>query len=898
MSLYASVTTYPPLSQLTVIPTPSPSAASPLAFTALLSTHRDRPNYPFIVHLHYTPTSAPTAPPSQWPYTTLTESAADSDRDVILAFVRTEAEANAERRRVYRGVLPPTSGAEGVSKGQGGNEAAGGRRLKFALRYKIDQYAGWRWAESYGGVSVGEVLFSSSLPQNVEEEQHVRTLLGVTDGWTITSCDSAAPATNASIFEVTSDTEHIPKVPDGTPAFGSELAGKVLGKVRGQVRYMGLVRLEPYWLGVQHSASQGGEEGFFDMSMDGLLVCWLLEDGRVLGVLAWAGEGVYEVIRAGNGGEVVVAARNDTTEEKGWGVLVGVGNDLEGVVAGVMAEAKRRAVDGEEMKRLLSRVEEVGRREEWAGEDWFDGLAYCTWNGLDMHRCDEKAVLEGLAKLDSEGVKIETFLLDDCWQSLGDHKIGSDGNEWAGWDKFEPNDNFPRGLKPLIDEIRSKHQNIKSFGIWHALFGYWGCINPNGDIASNYKTRQIRTKVIGNISRTAVIVDPSDIDRFYDDLYAWLKGQGVDFVKTDVQHMLSMLEDAKDREEIPTAYQRAWTTAVCKHFQGKAISCMSQTPQTMLHSLLQDRTPKVMHRNSDDFYPDITDSNPWHIVVNAHNALLDRHLNVIPDWDMFQTSHPWSSYHAAARAISGGPILITDIPGRHDPELIAAMTAANPAGTLIALRPRPAAVTDPWRRYADGELCKIGTGVGGGKGAVGLLGVFNIVEGEVSELLSVDEFPDVEAQEVVVTSQRTGQVLGPLKRSGGALVGVAVAGRGWDILTAAPVLQGGGVSLAVMGLRGKMSGAAAVTRQAVSGSGDGAKVKLALKALGRLGLWVGKEGVVVKDVVVEGKKVKEEYVSSKKQHQGTVFEVDLLKYWEDHNLWSVAEELEVEVSIG
>lgn len=75
--------------------------------------------------------------------------------------------------------------------------------------------------------------------------------------------------------------------------------------------------------------------------------------------------------------------------------------------------------------------------------------------------------------------------------------------------------------------------------------------------------------IIGNRPSEIWIVDPSDIDRFYDDLYTWLKAQGVDFVKTDVQHMLSMLEDAKDREEVATAYQRAWTTAVCKHFQGK-----------------------------------------------------------------------------------------------------------------------------------------------------------------------------------------------------------------------------------------------------------------------------------------------------------------------------------------
>lgn len=140
-------------------------------------------------------------------------------------------------------------------------------------------------------------------------------------------------------------------------------------------------------------------------------------------------------------------------------------------------------------------------------------------------------------------------------------------------EKFEPNDQFPRGLKPMIAEIREKHKNIKRFGIWHALFGYWGGISPTGYIAENYKTRRVRTAYLGHDPAHMLIVDPSDVDRFYDDLYSWLRAQGVDFVKTDVQHMLSMLEDAKDRREVTTSYQRAWTTAVCKHFQG--VVCIS-----------------------------------------------------------------------------------------------------------------------------------------------------------------------------------------------------------------------------------------------------------------------------------------------------------------------------------
>ncbi|MCQ6463597.1 hypothetical protein NPN16_24840, partial [Vibrio parahaemolyticus] len=76
--------------------------------------------------------------------------------------------------------------------------------------------------------------------------------------------------------------------------------------------------------------------------------------------------------------------------------------------------------------------------------------------------------------------------------------------------------------------------------------------------------------------------------------------------------------------------------------------CMSQFPQALFHALLPQIRPPVTARNSDDYFPDAPSSHRWHVWVNAHNAVLTQYLNVVPDWDMFQTVHEFADYHAAA----------------------------------------------------------------------------------------------------------------------------------------------------------------------------------------------------------------------------------------------------------
>ena len=174
--------------------------------------------------------------------------------------------------------------------------------------------------------------------------------------------------------------------------------------------------------------------------------------------------------------------------------------------------------------------------------------------------------------------------------------------------------------------------------------------------------------------------------------------------------MIDTFISAVSRRDLISAYQDAWAIAHNRYFSVKAISCMSQTPDILFHSQLPQNRLPILVRNSDDFFPEIPTSHPWHIFVNAYNALFTQHLNVVPDWDMFQTVHEYSGFHAAARCVSGGPIYITDVPGQHDLNLIGQMTGTTTRGKTVIFRPSVMGKSlDPYIGYDDDALLLVGT---------------------------------------------------------------------------------------------------------------------------------------------------------------------------------------------
>lgn len=312
----------------------------------------------------------------------------------------------------------------------------------------------------------------------------------------------------------------------------------------------------------------------------------------------------------------------------------------------------------------------------------------------------------------------------------------------------------------------------------------------------------------------------------------------------------------------------------------------------------------MMVRNSDDFFPGIPSSHPWHIFVNAHNSLLTSHLNILPDWDMFQTSHPYSSFHAAGRCVSGGPIYITDEPGQHNLDLIAQMTARTIQGKTIILRPSVIGKTvGIYTAYEEERLLKVGTFTGG-VGGTGILALFNVSERPLSELVNLNAFPGVESgEEYVVKTHTTGEVTHSMAlNSGTPVISLEVEVKGYEILSAYPLRilrtpktsdsDSSATKVAMLGLLGKMTGAAAVVRSETRLEENGRlRVELALKALGTLGIYVSSlhEKSVGDDVLVM---ISEKVVpmhTVKIAEQAPVLEVDVEAAWDEMGLeagWS------------
>lgn len=325
-----------------------------------------------------------------------------------------------------------------------------------------------------------------------------------------------------------------------------------------------------------------------------------------------------------------------------------------------------------------------------------------TWNSLGQDLTEDR-IHEALKGLKDHDIEISTLIIDDNWQSIDPRQ--NDGPE-PGWRDFEANpEAFPDGLKVTVDRIRKNYPSIRNITVWHAILGYWGGISKSGEIAQRYKTIELKQSNGSDIT----VVDKEDISKLYDDFYRFLSEAGIDGVKTDDQVALDLWKSASARRELTAEYFDSWEIAALRHLNFKAISCMSQFPQALFHSQLPQSRPPMVVRNSDDFFPEIPASHTWHVWANAHNSIFMQYLNVIPDWDMFQTSHEFGGFHAAARCVSGGPIYITDAPGQHDKCIIDAMTGKEPQGSTVTFRPSVIGKSIyPYAEFDGNTLLKVG----------------------------------------------------------------------------------------------------------------------------------------------------------------------------------------------
>ncbi|KAL1843495.1 hypothetical protein VTJ49DRAFT_1366 [Mycothermus thermophilus] len=785
--------------------------------------------------------------------------------------------------------------------------------LTFTVKFRCQNNDGgreWRWVRSEQGSEDGMVVINRRPTRDDDPEDLPDLIRDLNPALKWRSHISQAPRTRLWSVEAPVD---------AAKGDGSAVAEVPFGNPWGRfLRWFALVRQSTAWLAPRHGKST------LQLDKDALLCSFLSPQGKHLVFLGMSGfNNVVTLFRSREAGHLMLHLQSDGAQPEIGIALVAVGDSLESAIAAVMYHAwtlVKPASISAEPPSTATATDDV--QPLWY-ENWYDGLGY------------SEKVLRALDSLAENKIHISSLIIDDNWQDID--RRGS--TQWEhGWKDFEADPGaFPGGLKGLIDSIRSRYKHIHHIAVWHALLGYWGGISPSGPLAKRYQTISVPRHDSIDTSRPSItspltLISPSDIGRFYNDFYTFLSTRGVTGVKTDAQYMLDTLLPSSARRTLLPAYLNAWTLATARHFTAdRAITCMAHAPSLLFRGPLAraGRYSTPPWRNSDDFFPDDAPAaaQAWHVWANAHNALFSEHLGVLPDWDMFQTdsASPWAGYHAAARCVSGGPVYITDVPGRHDVELVRQISGRTPRGVTVVFRPsvvgRTVMGSAGYRGFREGGpgLLKVGAFHGRADTGTGIVGVFSLAEpGEdsqrdVVEVLALEEFPGVvQGMRYVVRAYRSGKVTPPLEVvEGGSspLLTVELGAYEYDVLCAYPLTavssrtsggSRGEVLLGNLGLIDKMTGCAAVLRTGFEARENGTiVVEATLKALGVLGVYISvlPELSLMDDfmVTILGQPVPPNTVSISKQ-DGHVLEVDVEAAWDEMGLNSGwANEVQVKV---
>ncbi|XP_027358745.1 probable galactinol--sucrose galactosyltransferase 2 [Abrus precatorius] len=330
--------------------------------------------------------------------------------------------------------------------------------------------------------------------------------------------------------------------------------------------------------------------------------------------------------------------------------------------------------------------------------DWF---GWCTWDAFYT-----EVSPQGIRVLSNGGCSPKFIIIDDGWQeTLNEfHKDGEpiiEGTQFATrLVDIKENKKFTNAgsghscnnLRDFVDSIK-QNLSVKYVYMWHALAGYWGGVLPSSDAMKKYNPKLVypiqSPSTTGNLRDIAMdslekygvgIIDPQKLYDFYNDYHSYLASCGIDGVKVDVQNLIETLGSGYGgRVSLTKRYQEALEQSVARNFtDNNLICCMSHNSDSIYSS-----KKSAVARASEDFMPREPTFQTLHIASVAFNSLLLGEI-FVPDWDMFHSKHETAEFHAAARAIGGCAVYVSDKPGNHDFKILKKLVLSD--GSVLRAR--------------------------------------------------------------------------------------------------------------------------------------------------------------------------------------------------------------------
>lgn len=385
----------------------------------------------------------------------------------------------------------------------------------------------------------------------------------------------------------------------------------------------------------------------------------------------------------------------------------------------------------------------IRTREERRYPELFDYLGWCSWDSMQI-RVNHEGVMQKCEEFKQKNIPIKWAILDDMWAEIHDFYDQPYDNKTdmirlmhrsAMW-HFEADPlRFPKGLAYTISKMKEYGLKV---GMWHPTTGYWRGIDPEGTAYSLLKDYLIEKK--------SYLVPDWRQDKaymYYKTFHDFFRQCGADFVKIDNQSMTRRFyQEEAPVGKVARSFHNAMEASVGEHFDGVMINCMGMASED-----IWTRTGSSVSRCSDDFQPEDRAWFTKHILQCAYNSMFQGEFYWC-DWDMWWTDDGQAKKNSLMRAISGGPIYVSDMLERSRAEIFEPLAYAD--GKILRCDhpgvPTYDCVTiDP---TTSGKALKLQNNVG----EHGILAVLNLDKdnGAVTAVIRGEDIDGFEADEYAV----------------------------------------------------------------------------------------------------------------------------------------------------
>ncbi len=329
--------------------------------------------------------------------------------------------------------------------------------------------------------------------------------------------------------------------------------------------------------------------------------------------------------------------------------------------------------------------------------DIFKYLGWCTWDAFNV-KVNESGVLAKCEEFKRKGVPVKWLLLDDMWADvkglqsvpLDDYeKMVSAMRACSLYEFVADPERFPDGVAGTVNKVAQ--YGIKT-GVWYPTTGYWNGVDPDG--VEYRKDPTLFAEING---RLLPDFKSGKAELFYDACNRYLSQQGVSFVKVDNQSVGETeyggyMPVGEFAEKEHCQIERS----VYREFDAM-INCMGMATENYWN-----RPQSSLMRVSGDFMPENKEWFRRHLMQCVYNSFFYGSL-IWCDWDMWWTDDEQAEKNAVLRALSGGPVYVSDKVGRTRPQALKPLMFAD--GRILrcdhTVRPTPNCVTrDP---SAEGE---------------------------------------------------------------------------------------------------------------------------------------------------------------------------------------------------